>query len=115
MKHGHLGQKSSVHPEKDGVQINFRLVGPDDVKGSASTPPAANKYDGRDRLRVASDALTEAQTCVIFIWKPTNRFPKDAKQALTRSKPALRLRAGAEVDASPRLSFLISQIHGKVS
>ena len=48
-------------------------------------------------------------------WKLPNGFLKDAKQALTRSKPAQRLRVGAEVDASLRRYFLISKIHGKVS
>lgn len=44
------------------------------VGGSAPTPPSTKAYDGRDRLRAASDALTQAQACVADLEAQFNRL-----------------------------------------
>jgi hypothetical protein len=44
------------------------------VDGSAPTPPAQTKYDGRDRLRAAADALQKAQACVKDLEQRLNRL-----------------------------------------
>ena len=44
------------------------------VGGSAPTPPAASKYDGRDRLRAAAKALADGQACVADLEARLNRL-----------------------------------------